>query len=581
MSAASAVLHRHIDARLAPVLRRPAVLLFAHFFRRFFDSDLVAGEGDNTLGIGGVFALLAVPGLLIPLFLFDKYSTLRWYFLHRKVDPWAQAVPDMYLFVNLAMVLAGMLAVLKWDSLFPDRRDIANLGALPIGATRVLYTKAAALGVFVFAVVLDANAAPTILFPGVVLSAHPDMHGAGSLFLSQAVAVLSGSLFTFCAFAAIIGCLMVVVPQSGFRTVSRYARVLSMALLFGALCTTTAVQPQLARMRPDSMLRFMPAVWFAGLDHAWVGKGGAPVLAATGDWALPALAIAAALAVVSYVVAYRWFYLRIPENPDVPRSAAGLLGRRFWSAIGNVLSGPPAERAAVRFALATLSRSERHWMAMGAMLSFGITVAAGAAAAARIHANGPDAIALSIPLIVVFFVVAGLRYVFDMAAELRANWAFQIAAPPTTQTAATVCRIIMLLSLAPVLLATLAVSAFLFGIALALEHTAFVALASVSLVEIALLCYRKIPFTCAKAPGKHNAAAPFAVFFIGFFLFSYNLADLERWLLDNPVRFAAGLCALAALWLWLRRYAHAQLAEAGPVEYEEEIEPAIRTLGLG
>ena len=82
----------------------------------------------------------------------------------RKFDYYAASIPDKYMLLTLTIALAGIVAVVKWDALFPDRLNYANLAPLPTGARRIFLAKFIALMLFVGLFVLVLNAASTVLF---------------------------------------------------------------------------------------------------------------------------------------------------------------------------------------------------------------------------------------------------------------------------------------------------------------------------------------------------------------------------------------------------------------------------------
>ena len=54
------------------LLGNPFVCLVVHFFRRFFAGDTFSSESDLRLSIGGILALLALPGAVLPIMLFQN-----------------------------------------------------------------------------------------------------------------------------------------------------------------------------------------------------------------------------------------------------------------------------------------------------------------------------------------------------------------------------------------------------------------------------------------------------------------------------------------------------------------------------
>lgn len=138
---------------------RPFVYLVQHFRRRLFASEEEQSSGEMGLGVGTVLALLAAPGGFASLFLLDKYSTLIQYFRgQRGFNPYRASIGDEYFFVVLSMTIIGLVMVLRWNRLLPDRRDYANLAALPIPISSVFLANFVALTGMAILFAIDINA---------------------------------------------------------------------------------------------------------------------------------------------------------------------------------------------------------------------------------------------------------------------------------------------------------------------------------------------------------------------------------------------------------------------------------------
>jgi hypothetical protein len=96
------------------------------------------GRGDSEseeldFSTGLVLSLLALPGAFYSILLFDKYgSFLQWMHGDKHFDVLSIALSDEYFLIVLSMVVTVVAVVWRWDSIFPDRRDYANLVPLPI-----------------------------------------------------------------------------------------------------------------------------------------------------------------------------------------------------------------------------------------------------------------------------------------------------------------------------------------------------------------------------------------------------------------------------------------------------------------
>ena len=140
-------------------------LFVARIFRGGGDAD---AEGLD-LGVGLVLTLLALPGGFVSILLLEKYGTLlQWMRGATNIDPFASAIPDEYFFITLSMAVTGAVAVWRWDTIFPDRRDYMNLVPLPISTRTIFFANLVAVLFLVGLIAIDVNAASSILFPLVV-----------------------------------------------------------------------------------------------------------------------------------------------------------------------------------------------------------------------------------------------------------------------------------------------------------------------------------------------------------------------------------------------------------------------------
>src|SRR3954454_5237292 len=136
------------------------LLLVRHFFRRFFDNDIVTQDADMRTNAVQALGFVAVPGIFasFPMLAtgvrFDRPFANDWQF-----------VGNFYFFVLYSMVAMGFVMVFEWDSLFPDRRDYLVLTPLPLGGSAIFLAKVAALAAFLGVFVLGANLFGMVLGP--------------------------------------------------------------------------------------------------------------------------------------------------------------------------------------------------------------------------------------------------------------------------------------------------------------------------------------------------------------------------------------------------------------------------------
>jgi len=528
-----------LRARRERLLERPFWRLVAHFGQRLFAGGDNAGEGELSLGVGAMLGLLATPGLFLTVLRFGKYSsTIRFFQGGGPFDPYVQSIPDQYFFFTFSMAITGVVVALKWDSIFPGRQDYMNLAPLPIATRNIFLANIIAIVVIAILFAVDVNAVSSLLFPLLVTMEKGTFRDYLAFVGSHAVGVILCSLFIFFALFAVVGLLMAVLPSSLFRRISRYLRVAVVVAMLTFLVSSFAV-PQLLRVAYASHSRalvWLPPVWFLALARSLIGKR-VPHIAALGVLGIRMLVGAAVLAAASYVASYYRYFIRIPEKLDTvirKREPRQLVPSWF---LDRLLLRSPFERACYRFTLKTLLRNERQLLFLGAFAGLGLVLASQTLVAAvnqsRAAISGvPTADVLSVPLILAYLVLCGLRFVYDLPAELSANWAPQVIVDRVRHRASVLARKVMLTLVWPwLVLVVLPLYGWFWGWTLAAGHTVVVMVWSWGLADLLLRRFRKIPFTCAYAPLKQSATAMVVVYTLGFLIFTSTTASLEHALL--------------------------------------------------
>src|SRR5207248_3170801 len=142
-----------------------------------------------------------------------------------------------YFFITLSMAVTGMVAVWRWDAIFPDRRDYMNLVALPISMRSIFLANLVAVLFLVGLIAVDVNAASSILFPLVVGATQ----NAFLFFLRfaavHALGVVLASVFSFFAVFSVMGLGIALLPPDAFKRISPYIRTLVVIYLVTLLCT--------------------------------------------------------------------------------------------------------------------------------------------------------------------------------------------------------------------------------------------------------------------------------------------------------------------------------------------------------
>ena len=527
------------------------------FTGRTFHGSGESDEGELGTSMGVILSLLPLPGAFYSIFLFDKYGTFfQWLRGAGGMDLLTAALPDEYFFIVFSMVMTGVVAVWRWDSIFPDRRDYANLVALPIAMRNIFLANLVAILVVTVVLAVDVNAASVLLFP-LVVSASQDTFSFFAHFVwVHAFTVVLSSIFSFFAVLVTVGLLMVTLPYAMFRRISLYVRSAIIAGLVALLSTSFAVPAMIET--PESMVRFLPPVWFLGLCQSIRGRA-TPALALLGRVALIGSGVIIVAGLVVYILSYRRSFVRIPETVDIiPINNRAHLPWLF-RALDRTILTTPFERAGYRFIMKTLLRSEHHGLVLGGFFGLGIVIASEflfASFNGKNFAAGslPSPAVLAVPLILSYCILLGVRFVFEIPIELKGNWIFQISLNKTQHECAPLARKVIMTFVLPWVLAIgLPLYGYLWGWRVGLVQTLVVTVWSLLLAEVLLLRFRKLPFTCSYPPFRDSAIVLVLAYVLGFFVFVILTSNLEHWALLNPLLMAWFVAVALVAWYVLSR----------------------------
>ena len=540
--------------------RRPFWRMVNLFVARIFRGGGDADAEGLDLGIGLVLTLLALPGAFVSLFLMDKYgSLLQWLRGITHVDTLAIVLPDEYFFIVLSMTVTGAVAVWRWDAIFPDRRDYMNLVPLPISTRSIFFANLVAVFFLVGLIACDVNAASCILFPTVVTASQSEFIFFVKFAVIHAVGVLLASVFAFFAVFLALGVLMAVLPPRALQRASAYVRGLVVVYLVGLLCTTFAV-PDLLRQaggHVPSWTALMPSTWFLGLCQSLRARADS-VLTALSARVFPGVAAVVGLALCAYAVGYRRHFVRIAEIADttvIARTPA--LSNRRWRMgvlLDRMALHTPFHKGGFRFICKTMVRSEAHRLVLTGVGGLALVLASQAmldafegARSWRAAALSPDA--LSIPFILSFLIIVGLRLVFEVPVELRSNWIFQLMLDSNGQECERLAQRVILILVLPGLVAiTLPVYAYLENWRVAGLHTLLVVTWAVLLTNIVLTRFRKLPFTCTLPLFKQHSFVIMLAFCFGFLIYAVSTPEFESLALLEPVRMLSFVPVAAVAW---------------------------------
>ena len=567
--------------------------LAKHFFGQFFENELVSRGREARLTVVHVIAMLAAPPIIYTFYLVAVYTSIE------IGAPWeypSVSLIDHCRYVMLAMIVMGFVAILEWDALFLDRRDFAILTPLPVHAATIFAAKIAAPLAFLALFIVGVAGVPTLLYP---LVATEGMGGPPLSLLrvcdmvaAHAVAVFSGSAFIFLFFVAVQGLLINSLRPRAFKTASlciQLAALVALVLILLLLPSTSSFIPTWEQGRQGGWFSWFPPLWFVGVYQTLLGLGG-------GGFYKLAWRAAAALALVvlacgaGYLLNYKRHTQRALDAVEMHAAPRfGMADATRWM-LTHLVVRKPRERAIYFFVTNTAMRSGKHRLYLAAYVGAGSALAAFGLLEVLVYRECPSIRAilyqpnqalLAIPLTLSFFLLSGMRVVFTIPAELRANWVFQIAEDENRLDVFAGVRKVMIVRAALLLVVLLPIYAFLWGWGPACQQLIFSLMLSLILVELLLINFRKIPFTCSYQPGKANMTLLGVLYWLAFTTYAYTMAALERRLLQDDLTWMAFLVLMILLLGGLVVWRKDSLTGNSRIVYEDLPNPEVQTLGLG
>ena len=554
--------------------------LTRHFFGRLFRNEIVDFEDQMKERLIATLSVLA-----IVVFWSSELLLFKYHFVPDTGRSWQEKA---YIY-SVVMIIFGIVTLLEWDVLFPDRQDFLNLTPLPVRLRTIFAAKLASFVLFIGLFSVAMNSGSSVLF---AIYLAPWRAGADLLFAARYLAAHIIGAFAACFFV-FFACiflqlfLVALLPYRAYRKVSLFVRgVLVAGLIF--LFLAFLVEPgilsssflSMARLKDagDPFLLRLPPLWFTGLYEKLLG---------TGDVMFGALAWTALLAVLLSLAAfaaasglsYRRYVRRTLETTWAKPWLSGL--RDGWAGLfGRAVLRSPEERAVYGFFSQTIRSSQKQRIT----LTYFLAVAAGMISLYIMANRGGFRVLtprngslLVQPLFLSFVILAGLRTVVNIPASPRANWVFEVTETGrTSRYAAGVKKAVLFRWLVPLSGLIFMTHALIWGFLPAFEHALFGLTMGCLGLEAFFYRFRKVPFACASLPGKvkfHTWGVPFVILSLLFFALT---AAVEKSLLRTPSRFvfffAAAACVRLAFAAGNRRF-----YRSAALIYEEQPEPALVT----
>jgi hypothetical protein len=554
-------------------------LLVRHFLERFFNNDMVSADGETKARLLQVVYAIALPGMVVALFLFPLY--------HAPLErPFWSQVSDHYFYVLYSFVSVGAVSIFAWDLLFPDLLDLFVLSPLPIAGGRLFRSRIVAAILFLGLFLLGSNALGAVFYP--LLSDSPGLaHHLGA----HVFAVLTSGAFAAAWALSVQGLMVTVLGVRLCRTISPFLQGISMMLLLTIFLLFPVTSRFLEALANLPTARYFPPFWFLGIyETLLAGSSSPPVFSGLAKTGCLVTAVVSALTIVSYPLAYRRRMRYLVEgSEDVnTRNPAIVPLRRLLHA---TLVRNAVQRGIYHFISCSLLRTQRHRVYMAIYGGIGLALLLACTVLLKLSpghlgfALSPDGLLAAVP-IAAFWAIAGLRTAFLSPTDKRGSWIFRVVLgkPTSAQLDTTVLWI-----LPCVLGLTLGMVALINRVA-PLALRGWKSLACQALVAIGLcllltdalfLKVRTIPFTGeTKAPTTNLAFILLQYFglFPPLVLFSVGL---EPWLEASVWHVLGMVAVIAAAHLAMLRI-HNKDAEyhVNLIDIDEDEEEFPQRLGL-
>ena len=555
-----------------------------HFLRRFFESELISDPAQAKVVAGGVLAVLISLSIAFTQAYYHKYLQLDGL---PSAEPYRRASLADFLFIEtLVMEIIALFTTLQWPSLFPGLRDYLALAALPVRMRDIFMAKFAALAAFASLTIVATASLPSIVLPAVMNGRYSEglVLQIPAMFVSSSLA----GLFVFFSLVTLQGVLLNILPVRQFSRISLAVQGLLLALI---LCSAPLAMsiPDLAPymdLRP-AWAALAPPIWFLGVDQRIAGNED-PMAARLALIGCASVACAAAAALLAYLWSYRRHRVRVIESPGTPHSS-GAASRGFAADLEERLAPEPRTLAVFAFIGRSLARSRQHRLILTAFAAVALAVISegffslfAGSGRLRVPVASPAfrQAVIAAPLALSLFTLAGLRYLFRLPVELRANWIFRMHEPGNALALlGGVETFLTTWGALPVALATLPFEMAFLGARAGLLAALMCLLASLALMELLLFEIERIPFTSSYFPGKDPPVVTLVQYIVASALYVGALSSLIRIALPSPAGTIILLTFLAASWLGARfgRLGSRQMAR---LEFEELADPAVQLLRI-
>lgn len=566
----------------------PHALLTRHFLKQFLENDLISPEADRSQ------FLAVATATIVCLTLFVSTMMSFTYVVGALMTPGLAAVlslEDKYFYLAFGMIVTALVAASQWDALAIDARDAAILEPLPVSAATIRRAKLSAVTLLGGAASIAVNVLPSLVFPLLLMYPFRQASFASLLGLiaTHAVITVAAALFGYLTIVTLRETMMAVLGVRWFTRVSPWVQGALIVVLGGSLLLLPAAMDRIAQQGFDGWRAASPPMWFLGAYEMTVGRTLvdlprtamrprqaendrlATTLYREREDRFPALArragVATSVTLLIGATAYAWNARRRQSVAALPPSARRRAWPWFRALVNALVLRRSAARAGFYFAVAAMWRSNTHRLTLACAAAVGFAMAVVALSKSTLSSGNPSPRLLAVQPLVYGALLVGFRHAVRLPAELRANWAFQLAWRDQTRAFVAGVKAAAALGLVlPAVVVVLPIDLPALGLRGALEHVGLGLAGGLVFIELLMLTYEKVPFTCSYLPSENmKALAPlYAMAFVAG-------ASLFAQMQHDALAGSGGLRALVIIGVAfvLLRVVSARRAPAGPIQFDE------------
>ncbi|MCD6191983.1 MAG: hypothetical protein J7L26_00740 [Candidatus Aminicenantes bacterium] len=473
---------------------------------------------------------------------------------------WAETV----VFTTLILVLIGLITLFEWDVIFIDQKDYANLMPLPIRPLTVFSAKFISLIMFLGLFVVGINSLSSVVFT--MYLSESKAYGflsAFVLFLTHLLVMLAAGAFVFFTMAIIPGIFTILLRGKFFQRLSDLIRYVLVAanvfVLYFFVIDTKWIERwyeslQAIKEEASPWVMNFPPLWFTGLYQVLMGNKEI-FFQKLADRALLALGAVVGVFFLVILLSYnRHLKKMAPEG--VKHDRPSLLKRLAEPALNLIWLRNSTERAVFWFYQSALVRSRLHrnrvmsYLGIGVAFTLIMLVSTGKYIWKYQAGN-----MLSLPLVLTFFMLVGVREAANIPVSFEANWTFRITENPDRWPYFLALRkSVFLFLLLPLYGVLFALYGTIWNIKAAGLHCLYDLAFALLLMEVLFFQHKKFPFACSYLPGKSQLHVLWLVYLFLFLAYILIPRWLEPEVLAGTSRFiilyAVFILIAVALWLY-------------------------------